>query len=79
MSAYTEECLLQKSEGSVQGNTCPVTQAYVTGLLTTPPKIGHHHHLYCSDCSSADQGKVNIQNMALFHVWLYSTDIISNL
>lgn len=83
VSAYTEECLAQMSEGRVQHNTCPVTQTYVTGLLIAPPKIGHHHHhhLHCFACSSADQGKVNIQNvqMALFHIWLYSIEIISNL
>lgn len=49
VSAYTEECLPQKSKGSVQRNTCPVTQAYVTGLLIAPPKIGWHHHL-CRFC-----------------------------
>ncbi len=82
MSAYTEECLPQMSEGRVQRNTCPVTQTYVTALLIAPPKIGrHHHHLRYFACSSADQGKVNIQNvqMALFHIWLYSIDIIRNL
>lgn len=47
VSAYTEECLPQKSKGSVHRNTCPVTQAYVTGLLIAPPKIGWHHHLCC--------------------------------
>lgn len=47
VSAYTEECLPQKSKGSVQCNTCPVTQVYVTGLLIAPPKIGWHHHLCC--------------------------------
>lgn len=81
VSAYTEECLPQMSEGRVQRNTCPVTQTYVTRLLIAPPKIGRYHHLRCFACSSADQGKVNIQNiqMAVFHIWLYSIEFITNL
>lgn len=81
MSAYTEECLPQMSEGRVQRNTCPVTQTCATGSLIAPPKIGHHHHLCCFDCFSVDRGKVNIENiqMALFHIWLYSIEVIGNL
>lgn len=79
VSAYTEKFLPEMSEGRVQRNTCPVTQTYAAGLLIAPPKIGHH--LCCIACSSADQGKVNIQNiqMALFHIWLYNIEVISNL
>lgn len=82
VSAYTEECLPQLSKGRAQRNTCPVTQTYVTRLLIAPPKIEHHHHhLLCFACSSADQEKVNISNvqMAPFHIWLYSIEVISNL
>lgn len=67
MSAYTEECLPQMRERRVQLNTCPVTQTCATGLLIAPPKIGHHHYLHSFARSSADPGKVQNIQMAVFH------------
>lgn len=79
--SYAQECLPEMSEERVQSHTCPVTQTYATELLIAPPKIGHHLLLCCFACSSADQGKVNIQNiqMALFHIWIYNIEVINNL
>lgn len=58
VSAYTEECLPQKSGGSVRDNTCSVTHPYARRLLIAPPKIEHHHHhhhLCCLACSTVDK------------------------